>query len=168
MREEVLKTRGIFLLCAVLAAILLAAGCGSSSGDSEVEVKTGSLSKAEFIAKADAICKAARTEFLAEYRSFLETHKAEATEPKKQEEFLSDVLETVLGPNVEGQIEQISNLGAPASYAPEAKAFLVELQQRLDEAHEDPAGLTSTPTPFKKAEDAAEQAGMKGCSESFS
>lgn len=164
-----MKARGVFLLCAVLAALLfVAAGCGGGSSDPGVEVQTGSLSKAEFIEKADAICAAARTEFLAKYTSFLEAHKAEATDPKKQEALLGEVLESVLGPNVEGQIEKISNLGAPAGYAPEVKAFLLELQERLDEAQEDPTGLTSSATPFKKAEDAAKRAGMKGCSESFS
>jgi hypothetical protein len=159
--------RGTFVLVAIVTTLLLATGCGGS-GSSEVTVQTGSLSKAKFIEKADAICKAARTEFLAKYTRFAESHKAELTDPKQQEAFLSEVLESVLGPNVEGEVKRISELGAPSNYAPEVATFLNALERRLDEAHANPSGLTATPTTFKKAEDAARRAGMYGCSESFS
>lgn len=163
-----MKARGISLLCTVLAALLFAVGCGSGSDDGDIEVQTGSLSKAEFIEKADAICKAARTEFLAKYSSFVQAHKTEFSDPQKQEALLEEVLDTLLAPNVEGQIEQISALGAPNGYATQVETFLNDLQIRLGEAQDDLAGLTATATPFAKAENAAKQAGMKGCSESFS
>ena len=167
MRGGALNTGRFLLLIATLAALFFASGCGSSGSD-EVTVQTGSLSKADFIAKADAICKAARTEFLAKFTIYAKAHKTELGDPKKQEALFSEVLETLLGPNVEGQIEQIGKLGAPDEYAPEVAGFLNALQQRLDEAQEDPVGLTKTPYPFKEAEDVARRAGMNGCAESFS
>lgn len=167
MRGGILNTRGFFALVATSATLLAVSGCGSSGGDS-VTVQTGSLSKAAFIAKADAICKSARTEFLAKYSGYVSAHKSDITNPQKQEAVLSEVLETLLAPNIEKQIEQIGELGAPSDFAPEVTAFLETLQKRLDEAQEDPAGLTSSATPFKEAEDAAKQAGMNGCAESFS
>lgn len=164
-----MNTRGLCVAVAIIAALLLAAGCGSdSSGDSEVTVQTGSLSKAEFIKKADAICEAARTEFLTKFTAFFKAHESDLGDKQKEEAFFSEMLETILGPNIEGEVEQMSTLGAPKAYAAEVASFLNALQKRIDEAHEDPTGLTGTPYPFKKAEDAAAKVGMQGCSESFS
>lgn len=162
-----MNAREIFGLAAVLAMLLVAAGCGSSNSNA-VTVETGSLSKAEFIEKADAICKAARSEFLAKYQQYVTAHRSEFESRQNEAAVLGEVLESVLGPNIEGQIEQIGKLGAPSGYAPQVEAFLKALQTRVDEAQGDPTGLTATATPFEKAEDAAKRAGMKGCSESFS
>jgi hypothetical protein len=173
MKGGVVKARAGLALAAIAAAIV-AVGCGSSDGGSDssstvtVTVQTGSLSKAAFVKKADAICKAARTEFLAEFASFSKEHLSEFANPKNREEIFKKVLETMLGPNVEGQIEQISKLGAPSSYAPEVETFLNALQKRIDKAQEEPLGLIATPYPFKKAENVAKQVGLQGCSESFS
>lgn len=153
----------------MLAMLLLAAGCGgSSSEDHEVTVQTGSLSKAAFIEKADAICEAARTEFLARYQSFVRAHESSLGNKQAEEEFLAEMLEKLLAPNIEGQIAQIGKLGAPKAYAPEAASFLNALQTRIDEARSDPTGLTATPYAFKKAENTAAKVGLKGCSESYS
>jgi len=154
---------------ATVAALLLVAGCGSgSSSDSEVTVQTGTLSKAAFVKKADAICEAARTEFLSKFTAFFKAHESDLGDKQKEKVFFSEMLETTLAPNIEGEVEQMSELGAPKAYAPEVATFLNALQKRIDEAHEDPTGLTGTPYPFKKAEDVAAKVGMKGCAESFS
>jgi len=162
-----LNTRGLFIAAGIIAMLLLATGCGSSS-DPEVTVQTGSLSKAEFVKKADAICEAARSEFIAKYIPFLKAHESSLGDKQKEKELLSEMLETLLAPNVEGQVTRISTLGAPKAYAPEVTPFLNELEKRLDEGRDDPFGLTATPFPFKKAENIAAKAGMKGCAESFS
>jgi hypothetical protein len=161
---------GAVLLAAMLAALLVA-GCGGSDSSTTVTVQTGSLSKTEFVEKADAICKAARTEFLAKYESLLQQHKSElfakdATK-EKQEAVIGEVVDSVLTPNMEGQIAKISKLGAPQSYAPEVTAFLEAIQTKLEEIQSDHSALGSTQFPFKKAEDAARRAGMYGCAESF-
>jgi ABC-type Fe3+-hydroxamate transport system substrate-binding protein len=166
MKGGALSTGRFLLLIAALAALLTVAGCGGSSGD-EVTVQTGSLSKTDFIAKADAVCKAARTEFIAKFEAFGKAHKSELSRGTVADKVLSEILEVVVIPNFEGQIEQISKLGAPKSYAPEAAAFLNALQKRLDEAGNDPSLLNSSPFPFKNAEEVARRAGMNGCAESF-
>src|SRR5262245_36451514 len=97
------KSRGFIALCAALAALLAAAGCGGSGGGG-VTVQTGSLSEAEFASKADAICEAARSEFLAKFESYVQSHKADITDQKKQDAVLGEILETILGPNIEAQV----------------------------------------------------------------
>jgi hypothetical protein len=169
MRGGALNKGTVFLPVALLVALLFAAGCGSS-GNSEITVQTGSLSKAAFIKKADAICEAARTEFLAKYTKFLEakTKIVNSEDQQAKEVLLSEILESLLAPNIEGQITKISNLGAPSSYAPEVADFLNALQNRMEKAEDDPRGFTTTPTPFVRAENIARKAAMNGCAESFS
>lgn len=160
-----MNTRGVFAAAATIGVLLLAAGCGSSSND-EITVQTGSLSKAQFVEKADAICKAARAEFAAQYTRFVEQHRSE-TSKAQQDAALKELIESVLTPNFENEIKQISELGAPKDYAPEVASFLNALQKKLDEGQKNPAELTATPYPFKKAEDVATAAGMKVCGKSF-
>lgn len=171
MKGGAFGARGIALLAAMLAGLLLLAGCGGSDGSTTATVQTGSLSKAAFVEKADAICKAARTEFLSKYESLLKQHKAElfaknATK-ETQEAVIGELVDTVLTPNIEGEIARIGKLGAPKSSAPEVTAFLEALQAKLEEAQDDQSVLGSTQFPFKKAEDIARRAGMYGCAESF-
>ncbi len=166
MKGGVLNTRGLFVVAATIAALLFAIGCGSSS-DAEVAVQTGSLSKAEFIEKADAICQTTRDEFLTKYTAFFKAHKSDFGNKQKEKALLGEMVETLLTAHVEGKIDQISKLGAPDDFAPEATAFLDALQTRLGEVRENPVELTATSDPFIKAEEAARKAGMDGCAESL-
>jgi hypothetical protein len=165
-----LNTRGLFVMAAAIAALLLGAGCGGSSDPevTEVTVKTGSLSKAAFVKKADAICEAARTEFVSKFTSFFKAHESALGDKQKEQVLLGEILESILTPNVEGQIKEISKLGSPKPYAPEVASFLNALQKRLGELQDDPSQVTGTPYLFKEAENIAAKAGMQGCAESFS
>lgn len=159
------------MLAAMLAGLFVA-GCGGSDSSTTVTVQTGSLSKTAFTERADAICKAARTEFLAKYESLLKQHKSElfaknATQAT-QEAVIGELIDTVLTPNIEGEIAKIAGLGAPKSYAPEVTAFLEAVQTKLEDVQGDQSVLGSTQFPFKKAEDIARRAGLYGCAESFS
>lgn len=166
MKGGCLNAGRALLLIAALTALLAAAGCGSSNG---VTVQTGSLSKAAFIKKADAICQAARTKLIAKFFDFLKTHKALASreDVHAQRVVATETVNLILVPNVEGEIKQISELGAPEDYASEVEMFLNTLQERLDKVHENPAAASATASPFKRAGDTAKQVGMIGCAESF-
>jgi hypothetical protein len=173
MRGGILRRGRALLLLAALTTLLsvVGVGCGSSS-DPEITVQTGTLSKTEFTEKADTICKAARTEFVAKYTRFAEENKStlfpEHPSKEKTEAKIGELVDTILTPNIEGEIAKISELGAPKAYAPQAAAFLNALQTKLEAIQNDPHEIGSSPFPFKKAEDAARRAGMYGCAESFS
>jgi hypothetical protein len=160
----------LFAVAATVAALLLAAGCGSSSGssgDGEVTVQTGSLSKAAFVKKADAICESARAQFDTTYASFVKAHTSELSDKQKEAALLGEMVNSVIPPPFEQEIAQISELGAPDGYASEVASFLNAVQKRLAELQENPAQLSASPYVFKKAEDAAKKAGLPGCAESF-
>jgi hypothetical protein len=152
----------------LLVVAVLASGCGGSSEDSNgITVQTGSLSKAAFIEKADAICKAARTEFAAKYTAFVRTNQSALGNAQKEAALLRETVESLLAPNYEEQIEKIGALGAPTAYAPKVATFLKAVDDRLEEVRENPSEISATPFPFKHAEDVASAVGLKGCSESF-
>ncbi|MFL5901052.1 MAG: hypothetical protein ACJ75S_07620 [Solirubrobacterales bacterium] len=156
-------------LLVALVTLLSVVGCGGSS-DSEITVQAGALSKNEFTEKADAICRAARTEFLAKFTRFGEENKSTllSGNSAKEEAALTKLIGSIVTPNIEGEIAKISQLGAPEAYAPQAAAFLTALQTKLEKMQDDSSEIGGTPFPFKKAEDAARRAGMYGCAESFS
>jgi hypothetical protein len=166
MREASSKLRGLVAMAAMVAALLLAVGCGGS-GDHEVTVQTGSLSKAEFIKKADAICKAVRTEFTSDYLKFLRVHKAKKFETQSTDAFLTEVVDSVIQPHFESEIQRIGALGAPEDYATEVESYLDALKGELEVGQEDPTKLTEAQAPFGKAIATAEKVGLNGCAESL-
>jgi hypothetical protein len=160
----------VLLLVAPLAALALLAGCGGSSGDqTTVTVQTGSLSKAEFISRADAICTAARAEFVKKLQGFYKAHPptSEVISEDEREAGLLELVESILAPNLEGELAQIGKLGAPKGYAPEVTAFVDAVEKGLNKGREDPIKFAETDESFAPARAVARRAGMNGCAESF-
>jgi hypothetical protein len=157
-----------YLLFAALPLVLLAAGCGSSAGgdSGEITVKTGSLSKAEFIQQADTICKVNRGQFEQSYAAFLKSNPPGPSEAE-QIAWLSELVDKYLLPSYEKTIEQISSLGAPSADADQIAAYLNNLQQHLDEVGEKPATLSKNQTPFQQAAKLATAYGLNDCAESL-
>lgn len=152
-----------------MAVALFSAGCGgsdSSASGGEVTVTTGSLSKAEFVKRADAICKEAREKFTREYTAFAK--KVQRTSKTAQEAASGELIEDILIPNFQKDVDEISALGAPKGDEEKVAAFLNALQQQLEEIHERPKILETTVTPLAKAEKLAKTYGLTGCAESFS
>lgn len=157
------------LVGVALSALLVAAGCGggddSATGSSgDVTVETGSLSKAEFVKQASAICKKTQENFTGEAAAFVTKTNKEPPKPTETgpEEKL---VETILIPNFESQVEEISELGAPSGDEEEVTAFLDSLQAVLDEASEDPQAFIETEGSFGRAPKLAQKYGLTGCAE---
>lgn len=171
MWEALSSIRGRLSLAAAIAALLLAAGCGSGSGDTstvtvgKITVQTGSLSKDEFVEKANEICKTTRKEFQTAYAKFLQEKESKA--PSKTV-LVEELVKTVALPHFEQEINQIGELGAPQDYANEVGSYLSALKERLDEGKQNPLGLVTSTSTFKQAAAAAEKAGLNGCAESLS
>jgi hypothetical protein len=132
-----------------MAAVLLVAGCGGSDDDSsasgsaetsestEITVESGSLSKAQFIEKADAICEKGRQKFerlLGKFISSVEANESSSGQKAQAKALVN----SVFAPIYEEQIDEISSLGAPSGDENEVEAVLKAIQGDIDKGKEDP------------------------------
>jgi len=156
-----LSKRLIVLLAGVTAIAAIAAGCGSSDDDSDATA----LTKQQFIAQADAICKKGNTEINEGFESFAEENDL----PKNQEpnkEQGTELVETVIVPSVQAQSEGIRSLEPPEGDEEEISAMLESLDEGIEEAEDDPEALfDSKSDPFGPANEKAKQYGLKVCGE---
>ena len=136
---------------AVLVA-MFASGCGSSSSSSKT-----ALTKTEFVAKANAICKkgnaavteAAKTQFSGSQPS---TSQVAAFGTK-----------TVI-PNIQGQITAIEALGAPSGDEAQVKAITDAVDQGLATVKDDPTLFAQQGnSPFAKANGLSKAYGLDQC-----
>jgi ABC-type lipoprotein release transport system permease subunit len=119
-----MKLRATLALIAVLALGVIAAGCGSSGDDSS---STSNLTKAEFIAKADAICQQGNQQINSAAHEQFGNQKPTAAEVQQ---FITG---TVL-PNTQSQVDKIKALGAPSGDEDQVNKILDTVQADIDKA----------------------------------
>ena len=143
----------------VIAIAAIVAGCGSSSDD-----ETSSLTKAQFVAQADAICKKGNAEIESEVEAFqAKNDLGENDEPSKVQQ--AEVSETILAPNVTNQAEEIRALEAPSGDEDEISAMLDSLDEGVEEVEANPQAPfeSNQPNPFGAANKLAREYGLKVC-----
>jgi len=163
-------------LALALAAGLIAAGCGddddettttttssatTTAGATGATGATGEpLSKEEFIAEADAICKAGDREIDSQAQEFFPEGGSPGT--AEEEAFVTEVLV----PGVQEELDGIGALTPPEGDEDEVAAILDAAQEAIDQLEEDPSALTgagSGPDPFAEANQLATDYGLKVC-----
>jgi malonyl CoA-acyl carrier protein transacylase len=148
--------RTFAILMGVLAVAAIAAGCGG--GDSSAE----SLTKAEFVKKANAICARLSGESQAELLAYINKNvkgSGNKALTKGQEE---ELVESLVVPSVNKQIEELDALGAPEGDEEQIDAFIEELESTVEEAEEETVGFTEE-RPFAEAEKLAREYGISEC-----
>jgi hypothetical protein len=167
-------------LALVAAIAVLVGGCGGGSDSTGTagtgggaEAKSGngsaaeaasSLSKSEFVEKADAICNRDKRQGLAEMSTYVKEKGAESASPQAKIALLREALQAVFLPKVQDQIDEIRALGAPQGDEQEVEAFLAALQEGLDAASK-----AATPTnalfgqSFKRSGELARAYGLTAC-----
>ena len=140
-------------LRALPAALLIVAGCGGGDDDD-------ATTKAEFIRKADAICKKAHDAFEEEFRQAF-SKPSQQTNERLKAFALSDLV-----PVQEGEIEEVSALEPPAGDEAEVKAIIDAVQTGVDKIKADPGILLpSVPEdPLAEGHRLAKAYGLKECS----
>jgi hypothetical protein len=127
------------LIAAVILAALFVAGCGgsgdSSSGDS--------ISKEEFIAKADAICKAGNEQMEKELFTFLRKNRTGGSLRKPSVEQNEKFIVDVLIPNLRREIKEIKALGVPAGDEERVDAIIAALEEGLETAEDETATVAA-------------------------
>lgn len=124
----------IALIVAAVAAALLIAGCGGGSGSDS----TSSISKEEFIAKADAICKKGNERMEDDLYRFLRKSRVNGTLRKPSVEDNEKFIITVLTPNLRREIKEVKALGAPAGDEDRVDAIVAALEEGLETAEDKP------------------------------
>jgi hypothetical protein len=129
------KFLAILMLLAISSAAI--AGCGDGGDDTG----TASLTKAEYVKQANAICEKVQREMEAKFAEFVKRENAGhgAADPKAFKEEVANVAI----PGLEKQIEELSALPAPAGEEEEVELILERQEESLEKVEEDPTFRTS-------------------------
>lgn len=133
-------------------------GCGSDS-DSSSSTSEAAISKAAYIAKADAICKKAEQQQVALVKKLSESGAAEGAESE-----VTLVREAGLPP-LQQQVEELEELPPSKADADQAEAFIEEFASALEQVDEEPKILLNLADEnvFADAEATAAKFGFKVC-----
>jgi len=126
------------LIVAVIAAALLAAGCG---GGDDSDSSASSISKEEFIVKADAVCKKGTERMQAAISDVLKNQpnitKVTTAEQEK-------IVTTVMVPSVSREVKELRALGVPDGDDERVDAMITALEEGVETAERDPEVVTKS------------------------
>lgn len=120
-------------VCVLVVALgANAVGCGDddeSSGDApSPAVAASSISKDEFVEQANAICKPGRAKLLSAVLAYQKKH---LNEPSVK--VVVDTARKVIDPELQRQVEELRELGAPSGDVEEVEKVLASLQNSAGE-----------------------------------
>ncbi|HWI97023.1 MAG TPA: hypothetical protein VNS60_13240 [Solirubrobacterales bacterium] len=152
--------RGPLALIAVVAmAALLLAGC-SGGGEDSSSGKT--ISKEDFIVKADAICKKG-TERL--QKAIFAALKHPQNLAKVSEDEQIKIVTTAMVPNVSREVKELRALGIPDGDEEKIDAMIGALEEGVETAEQDPQAVTkSSDVVFGISSRIAGEYGLTACS----
>lgn len=150
---------GLALMAALVVGIC-GAGCGSSSNSTSTET-TATISKAEFVAKGNAVCVKGEKAQEAEINAYVKKNGLENKKPSKAQE--AELVETVLVPNVQSQIDGVKALGAPSGEEQQVNAALELSQQTLERVEANPGLAFGKENVFAAAGKQLHALGLKKC-----
>lgn len=167
MKQKSLIKRTSLFIAALFSLALLFAGCGgdddgSAADGNEVTVETGSLTKAQFIKEADAICQKSEEsmeKLVGDYVKAVTENPSQAS-PSAQ---AATLVNTVMAPAYEKLIDRLGALGAPSDDEEEITAFLTSLQESLDKGREQPLKFVRSREPFVEGVELSKVYGFNVC-----
>lgn len=156
------RTSVLLLVAAILGAIVMGCGDDSSSGSSDDgTVETSSMTKAEFIKKANTICEKGSERFALLTSVYLKKH---SSDPKTENEIGADTLHKAILPEVEVMNEEIEELGAPAGDEEQIEAYLAAQRRSVESLEERTSvSLNNLDPAFRKPGDLARRYGIASC-----
>ncbi|HEX7280187.1 MAG TPA: hypothetical protein VF255_11270 [Solirubrobacterales bacterium] len=131
------------------------AGCGGGDDDEQ----PASLTKAEYVKRADEICAATEKEQRKLLRQFQQENQGAGSGPQVMEE----MIRTAALPPLEQQAEELAELPPPNKEAAKAEAYVAAVEKASEDVRKEPGTLLATPNAFDKAEDLAREFGFKTC-----
>ena len=146
--------------CAGLLGVVVLAGCGSGSSSTTTET-VATISKAEFVAKGNAVCVKGEKEQEAEVNAYVKKHGLENKKPSKAQE--AELVETVFAPNIQSQIDGVEALGAPSGEEQQVSSALEASQQALERVEANPELTFGNKDPFAAAGKQLHALGLNKC-----
>jgi hypothetical protein len=156
MRKRII---GGLALMAVLFVGVCVTGCGSSN--STTTETTAAITKAEFVAKGNAVCAKGEKAQEAEINAYVKKHGLEKKKPTKAQN--AEIVETVLVPNIQSQIDGVKALGAPSGEEQQVNSALELSQQTLEKIEANPELAFGKGDPFAAAGKQLHALGLKEC-----
>lgn len=142
---------------AAAAACLLLAGCGSDDSAKDSTAAPETITKAEFIERGDAICKAGDERIEAATESF-----GEDDDFPTESELRDYVVEVVL-PEISAQAKALRALPLPDQGADQVTAMLDSLDAEIAKAEKDPGHPLEEASGFDEANLMAQEYGFEVC-----
>ena len=146
------------LIAAAMVIALAVAGCG----DGDSSTASGSISKEQFLVKADAICKKG-TERLQKAIFAALKNPRDLTKVSQAEQV--KIVTTAMVPNVSREVKELRALGVPNGDEEKVDAMITALEEGIETAERDPQVVTqSSDAVFGISSRIAGEYGLKACS----
>jgi hypothetical protein len=149
---------GLALMAALIVGVCVA-GCGS--GSSTTTETTAAITKAEFVAKGNAVCVKGEKAQEAEINAYVKKNGLEKQKPTKAQNV--EIVETVLAPNIQSQIDGVKALGAPSGEEQQVNFALELAQQTLEKIEANPELAFGKGNAFAAAGKQLHALGLKEC-----
>jgi hypothetical protein len=144
------------LLALSVALSGLFVGCGGGGNTT--------LSKSEFIKKADEICKREEKTRSGEAAAYLKV-RFKGRAPLSREETIEKLVGAVLLPSVLKEAERIEALGAPSGDEEKVKDFIRGIEEAVKKAEKNPGSVAVfSEDPFRAVDNLAREYGFHSCS----
>jgi hypothetical protein len=143
----------------VVSALALAAFMAGCGGGGEAPV---SLTKAQFIKQANAICSRGAARFNALYQSFVRKYPLPGGKRRSLDEY-SEAVKTALAPAIKWELEEIRALGVPAGDAHTVDTILAAIEGGLEKVEKHPGVQANTERQFERSTNLANAYGLETC-----
>ena len=144
-------------LVAALAGIVALVGCGGS--DSTKGTTSETLTKSEFVAKANAICAKGNKEIRAAVQKLYSSGQAPSTAAQEKFVTATDI------PSIQQQVDAVDALPARAGYEQQVQAIVDAADSALEKVKQNPSLITQQgqSDPFAKADKLTNSYGLTQC-----
>jgi hypothetical protein len=120
--------------------------------------------KSAFVEEANDVCTESNKEIQSQIQAFINnSSKGGQLSKSEEEEGLADLINEVVAPGMEEEIEDIRALGLPAGDEQQVEAILAAMQDAVERAQADPKAFGEQAEPFKTPERLAVEYGLGAC-----
>lgn len=145
------------MLALIIAAGLVAAGCGGDDDDGD---PGASITKEEWIAQANEICQEGDEEMeRAAQEAFADAQDGGRPDAQAEQRFL----EEVVAPGIEMQVADIAALPRPEGDEDQIEGIIAAAEEGAATVKANPSALEEEPDPFKEATQLIVEYGVTDC-----